>query len=355
MTKVTLFLSMFLLWAKVSLAQPYQIGVYYFPGWKANQVGNAHTKPWDLIKPFPDREPLLGWYEEDQPGVMKQQLKWMREAGLSFVVFDWLWGPDNKPYLDHGVNAYLAETDKQGMSFAILWANHTDYIFSKSQFSALFNFWSQRYFSNPNYLRIDGKPAVFIFSAQVLVKNAQKIGITVPQLLAMADVYAKRAGLPGIALIGGIPANVGGDFDYSPKSGFAAFSAYNLHGPATRSYEPGRHLSHSYAELDAGYQDHWNWMLTKTSSPYILPITAGWDKRPWGGSKDPLHDQSRPSAQQFQEHLKAAKLFLDRDFEKTKGMGVICCWNEFGEGSFIEPTKGQQLMFIEQIKLVFKK
>lgn len=334
-------------------AAPYRLGVYYFPGWKANQKGNAYASPWNQIKPFPDREPELGWYEEDQPGVMQQQLKWMKEAGLSYVVFDWLWGPDNKAYLDHGVNAYLAQKDKQGMEFAVLWANHTNYIFSQDQFAKLFNFWAQRYFSNPNYLRVDGKPAVFIFSAQTLTNNALKIGTNVPGLLKMADLYAKRAGLPGVIFVGGTSANAGGGFDYSPQSGYAAFSAYNFHGPATKSYAPGRHVSHSYAELDEGYRDHWQWMLKNSSGLYILPITSGWDKKPWGGSNDPLHDNSRPTASEFESHLQAAKLAMDQNSLKTKKMAVICCWNEFGEGSFIEPTKQGQNEFLVRVRKVF--
>lgn len=344
---------MYLFCAASTQVQAYKLGVYYFPGWKAQQKGNAYPNPWELIKPYPERHPLLGWYEEDQPGVMQQQLKWMREAGLSYVVFDWLWGPDNRAYLDHGVNAYLAEQNKQGIEFSILWANHTDYIFSRTQFSALFNFWAQRYFTRPDYLKIAGKPAIFIFSAQVLANNAKKIGMSVPELLALADVYAKRAGLPGVFFVGGVAANASADFNYSAANGFSAFSFYNVHGPATKSYEPGRNLSHSFAELDMAYRDHWQWMMERTGGLYIVPITAGWDKKPWGGSKDPLHDNSRPTVAEFKTHLQAAKGILDQNPVKTQGLGVICCWNEYGEGSYIEPTKSQGSVFLEQIKQVF--
>lgn len=333
-------------------AQPYRLGVYYFPGWKPEQTGNAYKQPWEKIKPFPEREPLLGWYAEDQPGVMQQQLQWMSQYGLSYVVFDWMWGLDGQPYLAHGVNTYLAQSNQYGVDFAILWANHTNYIFSRAQFVQIFNFWAQRYFFKKEYLKVDGKPLIFIFSAQILANNAKKIGLSVAQLVALADSAAKRAGLPGVIFVGGISGNVVADFDYTASGGFGAYSAYNFHGPATKAFAPGRHISHSFSELDEAYRDQWQWMLNNSAGLYIVPISSGWDKRPWGGSKDPAHDNCRPTDPEFLHHLHAAKNTIDRH-PKTRGMGVVCCWNEFGEGSFIEPTKSQGKKMLEQIKQVF--
>ena len=39
--------------------------------------------------------------------------------------------------------------------------------------------------------------------------------------------------------------------------------------------------------------------------------------------------------------------------EKTLRMGVICCWNEYGEGSFIEPTKRMGKELLERVRAVF--
>ena len=44
-------------------ADGYQIGVFYFPGWKDKQVSAPSPLPWSPIKDFPEREPLLGWYD----------------------------------------------------------------------------------------------------------------------------------------------------------------------------------------------------------------------------------------------------------------------------------------------------
>lgn len=330
-----------------------KIGTYYFPGWKAGQVGAPSPDPWSRIMKYPEREPLLGWYAEDDPGVIEQQLKWMRDYGLNFVVFSWYWSREGKPVLAHALNAFLSAQNRHGMDFAIMWANHTDYNFSREKFSAMFDFWANRYFFRNDYLKIDGKPIVFLFSAQVFNRNARAIGLSTADLTQMIDKAARAAGLPGALVIGGVGGNAGRNFDYTEASGYAGFSAYNFHGPATLRFEGGRYMSHSYAELDMAYRDHWDWMLKHATGLYVLPMSSGWDKRPWGGSSDPKHDNSMSTPQEFAAHLRAARQTIETHRSRTRGLGVICCWNEFGEGSFIEPTKQGGFSYLEQVRTVF--
>lgn len=66
-----------------------------------------------------------------------------------------------------------------------------------------------------------------------------------------------------------------------------------------------------------------------------------------------MHDDSQGTADEFELHLRAAKARLDRYPTKTQRTGVICCWNEFGEGSYIEPTKADGFTFLERIRKVF--
>ena len=112
-------------------------------------------------------------------------------------------------------------------------------------------------------------------------------------------------------------------------------------------------MSHSYPELDKAYQEHWSRFIAKGNLPTIVPMTSGWDKRPWGGSKDSLHDLSVSNATQFEAHLNAAKAAMDTAKPGSPKMGVICCWNEFGEGSYIEPTKKDGFSYLEKVKKVF--
>jgi hypothetical protein len=84
-----------------------------------------------------------------------------------------------------------------------------------------------------------------------------------------------------------------------------------------------------------------------------VPVTSGWDKRPWGGSPDKMHDQSYSTPREFKEHLESARSVLNRFPGETLRTVVICCWNEFGEGSYIEPTEKWGFQYLQQVKNVF--
>jgi hypothetical protein len=336
-----------------ALAGDYSIGVYYFPGWKDNQPGGPYEQPWEKIKPYADREPALGWYQEGSTSVMEQQLGWMKKYGIDYVIFDWYMDRNVKTHMDNALNAYLRASDRHGVKFAIMWANHTTYMFSKAQFEALFMLWARRYMFRPDYLQVDGKPVVYIFSAEVLNKNAQNIGMSSAELIAMADKIFKDEGLPGLSFIGGGGGGIPG-LDYSQKAGYTGYSAYNFHSSPGLRFPGGRTLSHSYSELDQAYRGQWKWMLEQSAGIYVVPMTSGWDRRPWGGSKDPDHDESISDGDEFEAHLRAARREMDKAPIKTHRMGVVCCWNEFGEGSFIEPTKKNGFLYLEKIQKVFK-
>ncbi len=335
-------------------APNYQIGVYYFGGWKNNQLGASSATPWEAIKRFPDREPLLGRYAEDGTGVMSQQLKWMRQYGIDFVVFNWYWSRDNTPILEQAVKAYMAVPDKPAVKFAVQWSNHEDYNYTQAQLDAMFRYWVNNYFKRADYQLYNGKPVVYIFLAPTWARNAAAIGMTSAQLIARLNNVAKAAGLPGVSVIGGL---WGGDKtqDYSASTGFAAFTMYNYQSPANIALQPLRsgNYSRSYAELHQAYANQWDWMIKNTSANFIVPMSSGWDKRPWGGSPDPLHDDSRSLPAEFAVHLQAAKAFMDSNATRTQRTGIVCCWNEFGEGSFVEPTKVDQFNYLQLIGNTF--
>ena len=81
-------------------------------------------------------------------------------------------------------------------------------------------------------------------------------------------------------------------------------------------------------------------------------MTSGWDDRPWRGehTKD---EQSPSTLMQFEAHLREARALMDAHPVKTMKMGVICCWNEFGEGSYVEPTVAEGFQRLQVIKSVF--
>jgi hypothetical protein len=336
--------------SRVDAAAP-RIGVFYFPGWKDGAIGLAYPKPWEPIKPFPEREPMLGWYDEGQISVMEQQLAWMAAASLKYVVFDYYWA--ERPIVDHAVKAYLSSKGKSRVGYALMWANHDERPKTKEEYLGMVNDLVKNHFTRPEYLKVDGKPVLMIMVVGNLEAKAKLAGSSSAEFLRALRAAAAQAGLPGVVILGG---SGGGAHEVTLSAkrwGYDGYFSYNYHtGVSGRTLGELRN-SRSYRELDDDYREHWDWFMKKSDMPYVLPMTSGWDKRPWGGSADKLHDQSLSTVEEFTQHLKAAKHVLTANPDKTLGLGVICCWNEFGEGSYIEPTKAQGTQYIDAVKTVF--
>jgi hypothetical protein len=318
----------------------YDIGVYYYPGWKTDEAAKPALRPWEKIKAFPEREPLLGWYDEGDVGVMEQHLKWMHDYGIDFVVFDWYW-TSKAARLEHALAAYFQAPNRNLVKFSLLWANHDVSPKTEADFTQMVQYWTRYYFKNEQYQRIDGKPVVHVFDPKNLESKAAAFGSTATELIAKANAIARDAGYPGIYFVGGTPARAPFIDQEAKASGYDALSSYNYG------------LGHSFQERDQGYRKQWNTILKDANLPYIPVMTSGWDRRAWGGTKDAQRDQAFSTPDSFEAHLRAARQVMDSHPEKTQRMGVICCWNEFGEGSYIEPTKRFQFEYLERVKKVF--
>jgi hypothetical protein len=348
------FVFTFLFLAQLAAAEESHIGVFYYPGWKDNVISNVSAEPWAALKGYPEREPKLGYYDDGSVDVIEQQLSWMANAGISYLILDWYWHPQLGVLKSHTMEAYFKAPSRKRVKLSIMWANHTAIPRTPDEFEKMVRFWLY-YFRTEEYLTIDGKPVVFIFSTTELEHRARAFGSNSATLLAIAQGIAKKDGFPGIFFVGGAGANspIAVHHSKGVVTGYDAFSAYNYHGPARFAYADGHKQSHNFTELDQGYRDHWQWMLSDAKIPYFVPMSSGWDRRPWGGSADPLHDNSIATATEFKAHLAAGRKAIQDFPALTRGFGVICCWNEFGEGSFIEPTRKNGAVLLDTVKNVF--
>jgi hypothetical protein len=346
--RAALMVAMLFMLSAQSMAD-YRIGVYYFPGWKDNLPHAPSLHPWEPIKKFPERKPLLGWYKEGSKEIMRKQIDWMHEYGISFIAFDWYFTKEHKEVLGHALSAYLDAPNRGKEQFSLLWANHTNYPSSLDDWDAMVNCWINDYLPRREFLKIDGKPVIFVFSADALVRDAARFGKTSGDLIARAQTLAREHGLPGIYFVACTGARSPMIDRDAKASGYSAFSAYNYWGgPASAA------VSHTFTELDYDYREHWERFARKGNLPLIVPMISGWDRRPWGPSSDPLHDNCLSTPEEFRTHLSAAKSFMDaHPLPSGDEMGIICAWNEFGEGSFIEPTESHGFAYLEQIRDVF--
>lgn len=314
-------------------AAPIKVGVFYYPGWSPDIQWAVHKRPWVPIARFPDRMPLAGPYDDAEPATLRRQLDDMKRGNIRFVVFDSYAGPNGSLRSTQAVNAYLATARAGDPQFALMWANHDDWVKTPQDWSQLVARWVQRYLSDPRYLRFNGRPALFIFSTPALERSARAMGSSTGELFTAAQQLAHAHGMPGISFIGGNPPKPAKEVAWAVSSGYAGVSLYG-YGPSAN--EPPR--APGFAGREQRYRRAWPAYLKARTLPPVLPLTSGWDRGPWGGSTPAAEDRSMSTPAEFEQHLRAGFGLL-RGAPLKERLAVVCCWNEYGEGSVIEPTR----------------
>ncbi len=319
---------------------PYEIGVYYFPGW--------HTaERWQPLQGFPERRPVLGWYREGDPEVADWQIKWAVEHGITYFVYDWYWSQGAR-HLEHGLHdAYFKARYRHLLKFCLLWANHNPpKTSSLEDCRAVTRYWIENYFRRPEHLTVEGQPVMIIFSPHRL---SDDLGTgKVREALDAMRAECRAAGLPGLHLVACV--GTSGQAKQCAAEGYDAVSAYNWPGL-------GRTTADLYAPFETlvpAFRKQWEHLRELSPIPLApLPVCGGWDSRPWHGDNNLVRYGRTPEL--FKQHLQDAKKFLEAlpATPATRPSILVEAWNEWGEGSYIEPHREFGFGFLDAIREVF--
>jgi lysophospholipase L1-like esterase len=318
----------------------YDIGVYYFPGWAPDQPDGTSSR-WKLQAAFPERDPVLGWYREGDPEVADWHIKWAVENGIRFFIYDWYWR-DGKVTLQEGLHDGLLKARNRDMlKFCIMWANHPPFSnHTKEQFIQVADYWIEHYLKLPNYYRVDGRPYVSFFHVGEL-RSCFKTDENLRDAFAAMRHRVRDAGLPDLYIVACGDASKASQ-EWAKKVGFDAVTAYNYPavGAATTQspYEP----------YIRAHEDIWRAARKAGVIRYIPLLTSNWDARPWHGP-DSSARFGRTTAR-LEAGLKRMRAFMDETGEKV---GIIEAWNEWGEGSYIEPNREFGFGDLEAIRRTF--
>ncbi len=310
---------------------PIMVGSYYFPGHfnAARWVPMARTG-------FP--LPLLGYYRDGEPVVSDWHIKWAVEHGISFFAFDWYYDYRTGNVHQHN-NAlelgFLRAKYRDMMKFAIFWCNEEQWEpdYTEEQMLVLARTLRDRYFRQPNYLKFDGKAALFVSQPWRLTK---RFGVE-----GCATMWRRMSAEAGVKIL---PIALAyHDQETLAKAGYGAVSAYNYAGvnvPEGKRQAP-------YDTMVTGYENIWKQATTHSKLPYIVPVSPGWDSTPWYGERAMVRTNSRP--EKFRAMCEAAKRYVSPQLNAV----ISECWNEFGEGSYIEPTTQYGFGYLDAIRDAF--
>lgn len=316
-----------------------EVGVYYFPGW--------HTRArWTPIEDYPERKPVLGWYREGDPEVADWQIKWAVEHGITFFIYDWYWSRGNR-HLEHSIHdAYFKARYRNMLKFCLLWANHNPKGSSSVEDCAdVARYWIENYFRRPEYFKVGGRPLMVIFSPDRIREDLK--GNARAGLDAMRE-ECRKAGLPPVHLAACIPDAARAK--RAAEDGYDSVTAYNW---PRLGMAPGGDLRAPFATLPDAYRANWEDILKTANIPILLPLCGGWDSRPWHGDANVVRFGRTPVL--FARHLRDARALLTARAgdPRVPNIAIIEAWNEWGEGSYIEPHQEFGFGYLDAIRDVF--
>lgn len=357
------------------------VGAYVWPSCHRDSLAEAclwsdGEGEWEVIRKgtprfgghYQPKEPLWGYEHDDDPEVVEKWIKTALEYGVNTFIYDWYWFK-GYPYLEGALNdGFLKAPSNRKMNFYIMWANHdVQYKYWNPHrypdredilFSADFSDEDYRkivpriitqYFSRPNYLQIDGRPVLAVFSFTNLIRSFGSLEKTAEGL----DYFrreARKAGFKGIYLM-----EVRGDGSPLTESrisntqtridslGIDGISFYNMGGFDVD------YLKHG--EKAAQIRKDWD----ETFDVDLFPcVSIAWDDSPRFPAKGE-NDVSRVnvSAENFKLFLSEAKDYI-RSHPGQAPLLTINAWNEWVEGSYLLPDRHHGFSYLEAVREVME-
>jgi glycoprotein endo-alpha-1,2-mannosidase len=298
-------------------------GAYYYP-WHA---GDFHGRQYLRERLVPPQAPELGEYDDRDAAVIGQHLAWSRDAGLGLWVTSW-WGPGSRedettqrailthPELDDFRIAVLYETTGRTRDFTNYTAVGPDVAYL-----------ARTYFDHPNYLRIDGRPVLFVYLTRVLEQRGE-LEAVLTSIREAAAAEGHAVFVVGDHVFGRAPGGVGQMALLDGVTGYDVYGSMGVKGYASRS------------QVDAYFaqQARWRTLAQGARVAFVPAVTPGFNDTAVRAGHAPLSRQLGPEAEfgsLFQAMLEGAVLQAD---PRAGGMVLVTSWNEWHEDTQIEPV-----------------
>lgn len=372
------------------------IACYYFPNYHVDPRNEAvHGRgwtEWELVRRAEPRfaghrqprVPAWGFEDESDPAVMAKKIDAAADHGVDAFLFDWYYYDDG-PFLERALDrGFMGAPNHERLKFALMWANH-DWVdlhpakhgmgesgrvlypgrITRATFDLLVDTVIERYFSHPSYWCIDGCP---YFSIYELFRLVSSLGGVEETCAALAGFRAKvrAAGFADLhlnAVVWGVQLLPGEQTLKNPRElrsalGFDSVTSYVwVHHCQMNSFPET-----DYALMRDEYLAYWEQAVHQFNLPYYPNVSMGWDPSPRTVQSDryenvgypftPILANSDPGA--FRRALEMVRDRLDDHPERPRVV-TLNAWNEWTEGSYLEPDTQDGFGYLEAVREVFGK
>jgi hypothetical protein len=370
------------------------LAAYYFGNYHGDTrneaIHGAKWTEWRLVEQarprFPDHQqpkvPMHGYSDEADPNVFAGKIRLAAAAQLSAFIFDYYWYEDG-PFLQRCIDeGYLRAENVDKLKFALMWANHDWFnlfparltgkpellrsgAVSTAAFERMVDWVVEQYFRHPSYVLLDGKP---YFSIYELFRFVTGIG-GMDNARRALDAFRERAvkaGFPGLHLnavawgVQLLPGASSGDNlpGLLSDCGIDSVTSYVwVHHAKLDSFPVT-----AYDHVREQYEAYRSTAARKFGRPYFPNVSVGWDPSPRACQTDtfsqgagygfsPVISGNTPAA--FEKALASARDFVGQDPLNPEGMITVNSWNEWTEGSYLEPDTRNGTAYLDAISRVF--
>lgn len=312
----------------VNKSNPMKIYVHYMPWFETKETNNGTWGiHWTMANKNPDNidssgkrdiaahyYPLIGPYASSDPDVIEYHLLLMKYAGIDGLLIDWygtrdLWDyPANKRNTETLVKAL----DKVGLDFAIVYEDQTlreglDEYEKILQAKADMQYLESNFFNQDNYIKIDNKPLLLIFGPQEIKAPANWTSVF--SILSTKPVF------------------------------ITLFNHISATNNSSDKNAEGEYLWVDAIPMETKYaqKDQWRMFIGGAYPGF----NGYYNEGGWGN--DPLLPIDYEKGLLFERLLQMAQ---DNNVDYLQ----LITWNDFGEGTMIEPTEEFRFSYLSSLQ-----
>ena len=345
-----------------------QVVAFNFPSWHPSPYMEQHFgKGWtefDTLKNaralFPGHTmphfPLWGYYDESDPVWAAREVELASTYGVDAWMIDWYWHNGQQFYHEQLEQGLLKAENRSKLKFAVMWANHDwknvyparspdeaaillPQVHSLKDFENVANYCAEHYFSQPNYLTLDGAPVFALFDAGKVVEQLGEDGLR--RSLSIVRERAHRLGFSKLHL------QVCNGFDrYERRLRQIGFDSAASYGTIAWTYGDRHGARMPYGVAASEAITSWKQKRQNVDVPFFPTVSVGWDDSPRFGDFAAVAINRTPD--QFERLMRAARHFAGSG--EGKKLIYIGAWNEWTEDGVLLPDTYWGYSYLEALR-----